>query len=114
LWLRQLPEGRATAGYAVAPSARGRGIAAAALRAATAFGWAIPELHRIELHVEPWNTASVRTAENAGYRREGLLRSHTEIAGRRRDVLLLAAARDPATPHARQVPGRGWHPGPHG
>jgi [ribosomal protein S5]-alanine N-acetyltransferase len=93
LWLRQLPEGRATAGYFVAPSARGRGLAAAALRAVTAFGWTIPRLHRIELHIEPWNTASVRTAENAGYLREGLLRSHTEIAGRRRDMLLFAAVR---------------------
>lgn len=93
LWLRQLPEGRATAGYAIAPGARGRGLAAAALAAVTGFGWGIPELHRIELHIEPWNTASVRTAERAGYLREGLLRSHTDIGGRRRDMLLYAAVR---------------------
>jgi [ribosomal protein S5]-alanine N-acetyltransferase len=93
LWLRGLAEGRATAGYFVAASARGRGIAAAALTAVTAFGWTIPQLHRIELHIEPWNTASVRTAENAGYLSEGLLRSHTEIAGQRRDMLLYAAVR---------------------
>jgi ribosomal-protein-alanine N-acetyltransferase len=94
LWLRQLPEGRATAGYSVAPGDRGRGLAAAALTALTAFGWTIPQLHRIELHIEPGNTASVRTAENAGYLREGLLRSHTGIGGRRRDMLLFAAVRD--------------------
>ena len=93
LWLRQLAEGRATAGYFVAASARGRGLAAAALTALTAFGWTIPTLHRIELHIEPWNAASVRTAEHAGYLREGLLRSHTDIAGRRRDMLLFAAVR---------------------
>jgi ribosomal-protein-alanine N-acetyltransferase len=93
LSLRQLPEGRATAGYAIVPSARGRGLAAAALRAVTDFGWTIPGLHRIELHIEPENIASVRTAEHAGYLREGLLRSHTEIAGRRRDMLLYAAVR---------------------
>ena len=93
LWLRQLAEGRATAGYAVAPGERGRGFAAAALVAVTTFGWTIPQLHRIELHVEPWNTASVRTAERAGYLREGMLRSHTEIAGQRRDMLLFAAVR---------------------
>jgi ribosomal-protein-alanine N-acetyltransferase len=93
LWLRQLAEGRATAGYFVTPGARGRGIAAGALTAVTTFGWTIPQLHRIELHIEPWNTASVRTAENAGYRQEGLLRSHTEIAGQRRDMLLFAAIR---------------------
>jgi ribosomal-protein-alanine N-acetyltransferase len=93
LWLRQLPEGRATAGYSIAPSDRGRGLAAAALTALTAFAWTIPALHRVELHIEPWNTASVRTAESAGYLREGLMRSHTEIGGRRRDMLLLAAVR---------------------
>ena len=53
----------------------------------------IPQLHRVELYVEPWNTASVRTAENAGYEREGLLRSHGEIGGRRLDMLLFAAVR---------------------
>ncbi|WP_138732663.1 GNAT family N-acetyltransferase [Modestobacter excelsi] len=93
LWLRQLPDGRATAGYAITPSARGRGLAAAALVAVTGFGWTIPELHRVELHIEPWNAGSVRTAESAGYVREGLLRRHTEIAGRRRDMLLYAADR---------------------
>ena len=93
LWLRQLSGGRATAGYFVAPGDRGRGLAAMALRALTEFGWTIAPLHRVELHIEPWNAASVRTAENAGYLREGLLRSHTEIGGRRRDMLLFAAVR---------------------
>ncbi len=47
----------------------------------------------MQLFVEPWNEASVRTAERAGYVREGLLRSHQEIGGRRRDMLLFAAVR---------------------
>jgi RimJ/RimL family protein N-acetyltransferase len=37
--------------------------------------------------------AEVRTAERAGYEREGLLRSHQEIGGRRRDMLLYAVVR---------------------
>ena len=93
LWLTELPKGRAEIGYSIMPSARRRGYAAAALTAATAFAWAIPELHRIELHIEPWNTGSVRTAERAGYQREGLLRSYQEIGGQRRDLLLYAAVR---------------------
>jgi ribosomal-protein-alanine N-acetyltransferase len=93
LWLAPLAQGRATAGYSVVPSARGRGIAAAALIVLTSFAWTIPVLHRIELYIEPWNTGSVRTAERAGYEREGLLRSHQEIGGRRRDMLLYAAVR---------------------
>ena len=93
LWLADLDHGRATAGYSVAPSARGRGMGAAALTALTSFGWAIPQLHRIELYIEPWNAGSVKTAERAGFEREGLLRSHQEIGGRRRDMLLYATVR---------------------
>ncbi len=93
LWLVAVPYGRATAGYSVTPSARGRGLAAAALIAVTEFAWTIPALHRIELYIEPWNQGSVRTAERAGYEREGLLRSHQEIGGRRRDMLLYATVR---------------------
>jgi RimJ/RimL family protein N-acetyltransferase len=93
LWVAQLTFGRASAGYSVAPFARGRGIAARALRALTVFGWTLPELFRIELYVESWNTGSVRTAETAGYVREGLLRSHQPIGDRRADMLLYAAVR---------------------
>ncbi|MFE3460099.1 GNAT family N-acetyltransferase [Nocardiopsis aegyptia] len=93
LWLRDLAAGRATVGYAVAPSARGRGVAADALAALTDFGWSFPELFRIEAYIEPWNTASVRTAERVGYVREGLLRGHQAIGGRRCDMLIHAAVR---------------------
>jgi [ribosomal protein S5]-alanine N-acetyltransferase len=93
LWLAPLAQGRATAGYSVIPSARGRGIAAAALIALTSFAWSIPALHRIELYIEPWNVGSIKTAERAGYEREGLLRSHQQIGGRRRDMLLCAIIR---------------------
>ena len=87
-------QGRATAGYSIIPSARGRGLAAAALTALTSFAWTIPALHRIELYIEPWNAGSVKTAERAGFEREGLLRSHQEIGGRRRDMLLYATIRE--------------------
>ncbi|MBO0920923.1 GNAT family N-acetyltransferase [Cellulomonas sp. zg-ZUI222] len=93
LWLADIEHGRATAGYGVAPTERGRGVAARALTALTAFAWTIPELHRIELFIEPWNVASTRTAENAGYEREGLLRSRQVIGGRRVDMLLYSAIR---------------------
>lgn len=94
LWLREIEAGRATAGYAIAPSARRRGIATAALTTLTRFAWVLSELHRVEVYIEPWNTASIRTAQNCGYGREGLLRSHQEIGGIRRDMLLYAAVRD--------------------
>jgi [ribosomal protein S5]-alanine N-acetyltransferase len=51
-------------------------------------------LHRIELYIEPWNVGSIKTAERARFKREGLLRSHQEIGGHRRDMLLYANVRD--------------------
>lgn len=90
LWLPKREQGIATAGYAVAPRARGRGLAAAALRTLTEFAWTDPALHRVELYIEPWNTASVRTAQHCGYRYEVLLPSHLEIGGQRRDMLRYA------------------------
>lgn len=93
LWLQNMSAGRATVGYSVAPAHRGRGIASSALKALTAFTWSIPALHRIELYVEPWNCSSRRVAEASGFQREGLLRSHQEIGGLRRDMLLYATTR---------------------
>lgn len=94
LWVRELPTGRAQIGYGIAPFFRGRGLASDALCAVTSFAWTLPELHRTELYIEPWNTASIKTAERARYLREGLLRSHQEIAGQRHDMLLYSTVRD--------------------
>jgi RimJ/RimL family protein N-acetyltransferase len=69
-------EGRqAEAGYIVAPQARGRGIAARAVRLLT--DWALNELglERVELRITADNTPSIRVAERSGFVREGLLRS---------------------------------------
>lgn len=95
LWLRDMPSGRASAGYSIRPSARGRGLASEALTALTTFAWSIEQLHRVELYIEAWNVGSQRAAERAGYLREGLLRSHQEIGGQRRDMLLYAQVRSP-------------------
>ncbi|MCL2554262.1 MAG: GNAT family N-acetyltransferase [Actinomycetia bacterium] len=90
LRMKDAAEGRASVGYWIVRSARGRGAAAAALRAVT--GWAFDHLgvDRLELYVEPWNTASARTAERAGFQREGLLRSWQRIGGERRDMTMYA------------------------
>lgn len=93
LWLWNLPAGRASVGYSVSPAHRGRGIASSAVKAVTGFAWTIPALHRVELYIEPWNSGSIHVAEAAGYEREGLLRSHQEIGGARRDMLLYATTR---------------------
>ncbi|QNE77753.1 hypothetical protein F0344_26975 [Streptomyces finlayi] len=43
---------------------------------------------------QPWITGSVRTAEAAGFRREGLLRSWQRVGERRRDMLMYASVNE--------------------
>lgn len=88
LWLRNSNHGRASIGYWVGPSHRNRGIASAALDAISQWGLELPDIHRLELYVEPWNEGSWKTAEHCGYMREGLLRSWEEIGGARKDMYM--------------------------
>ncbi|WP_166970158.1 GNAT family N-acetyltransferase [Brevibacterium atlanticum] len=93
LWLHNLPEGQATAGYAIVPSSRRQGFAIEALVALTEFGWSIPPLRQITLLIEPWNIGSIRTAERIGYENNGIVAEQHEIGGTRRDVLSYALER---------------------
>jgi len=92
LWVVPDDPSRMTAGYAVAPQARGRGVAARALRALTGFAWSLPGVTRVELFVEPWNVTSLRTAAAAGYVRETVLHGE-EVRGRTTDLVRLAVSR---------------------
>ena len=47
-------------------------------------------LHRVQANVIPTNTASVRVAEKAGFRREGLGRNYLQINGEWRDHVFFA------------------------
>lgn len=103
LWLRELDVGRGSAGWAVAPRFRERGVATRALRAMLTFAWTLPELHRIEACIEPWNVASVRVARSAGFAYEGTMASHQRIGGRRVDMKLYAVTRPRDALPAREV-----------
>jgi RimJ/RimL family protein N-acetyltransferase len=61
--------------YAVAPSARGFGVAAEAVDALAVALLLEHGFQRVELRVAPGNTASRRVAEKAGFTYEGLLRN---------------------------------------
>jgi ribosomal-protein-alanine N-acetyltransferase len=71
--------------YAVAPGARGFGLAAEAVD-----GLSIALLrqgfHRVEVRVAPGNTASRRVAEKAGFTYEGLLRNAGHVHSGRVDL----------------------------
>jgi RimJ/RimL family protein N-acetyltransferase len=74
-------------GYAVAPHARGRGIATETLRQLS--DWAFARgMERLELHIGHANAGSQRVAERAGYVREGLMRSVYFKDGLREDTEL--------------------------
>jgi [ribosomal protein S5]-alanine N-acetyltransferase len=88
LWLDNIGAGRASVGYWVAAPARGRGAAGHALRTLTFWALGVLRIPRLELYVEPWNEASIRAAERAGFQREGLLRSWQEVGPERRDMLM--------------------------
>ena len=53
LWLRDLPQGRASMGYWLASRHRGRGIARQALGMLSTWGLSLPGLHRLELSIDP-------------------------------------------------------------
>jgi RimJ/RimL family protein N-acetyltransferase len=62
-------------GYGVTRQARGRGIALRSLDLLTR--WCLDELalERLELRIDPVNAGSIKVAERAGYRLEGMLRN---------------------------------------
>ena len=93
LWLSEIESGRASVGYWIVPAARGHGLAAWALRAVVSFAFGELAIPRLHLFVEPWNVASARTAEAAGFRREALLRGWERIDGEQRDAESFALLR---------------------
>ena len=86
--LRDADELRGEVGYLVRASARGRGVASRALRLLAE--WALTErgLARVQLYARLDNPASQRAAEKAGFRREGVIRSHMLIRGERHDAVI--------------------------
>ena len=86
LWLHEIENGRASIGYWIAPSERGRMRAGWALRGAVTFAFETLAIPRLHLFIEPWNIASQRTAEFAGFTQEALLRGWERIGQAQHDA----------------------------
>jgi RimJ/RimL family protein N-acetyltransferase len=86
--LRDAGEGRGQLGYLVAAHARRRGVASRAVRLLAE--WAMTEAGRprVQIFTRVDNTASQRTAEKAGFRREGVLRAYMLLKGERHDAVI--------------------------
>ena len=82
------PASRCVSGYLTAPWARRRGVASRALRLICGFAFEELGLARVEVTIEPENTASRAVALSVGFVEEGLLRSYMPIDGHRRDMLM--------------------------
>ena len=100
LWLHEIDNGRASIGYWLVARARGRGLAGHALRALVAFAFGELAIPRLHLFVEPSNVVSTRTAESAGFCREGTLRGWELIDGEQRDADCYALLRAEWSPPA--------------
>jgi [ribosomal protein S5]-alanine N-acetyltransferase len=88
----QLGEDAKAANLAVSvfPQARGRGIAAKALRLCALWGLADLGLARVAAEAAVDNYASIRAIEKAGFQREGTLRAHCETHGQRHDCVMFS------------------------
>lgn len=89
--MRPLPHQVGRVGYWCAPEYRGNGWTTRALRLFSHHAFGTLGVERLELIVDPANTASQRVATKAGFSLEGLLRSYIRRAGgSRADVLMFS------------------------
>jgi len=76
-------------GLMVAASHRRRGIGRALLEQAVTWAREVG-IHKLELHVFPWNEPAIRLYETFGFEREGLRRDHYARDGEYVDAILMA------------------------
>jgi RimJ/RimL family protein N-acetyltransferase len=79
----------ADVGLMVAQDARRQGVGTALMRAAV--DWARGAgVHKLELHVFPWNEAAIALYEAFGFEREGFRKRHYRRGGEFVDAILMA------------------------
>ncbi len=74
----------------LAPQVRGRGLGRAALRLAGAWLLTSCGLARVEALAEPENEAAIKTAQAAGFVREGVLREYQRKRGKGVDMVIMS------------------------
>ena len=79
---------------AIAPRARGRGLAAPMLRLVIDEAFALPQIQRMELNVYAWNRTAIRTYDRLGFKAEGVRRSSTLVDGERWDAAIMGLLRE--------------------
>jgi methionyl-tRNA formyltransferase/GNAT superfamily N-acetyltransferase len=79
-------------------SQRGQGYGMEAVRLLLEFAFKDLNLHRVYLHVFSTNTAAIRLYENAGFKKEGMLREAAYINGKYVDLAVMGILRDEYEP----------------
>ena len=81
-----LTHGRAEVGYAQAQAYWGHGYIHEALQALLTYAFEEMKLRRIEADADPRNTASIKTLERLGFKKEGFLRERWHVDGEIQDA----------------------------
>jgi len=84
---------RAEIGYGLARDYWGHGYMCEALRALLQYAFEVLNLHRLEADVDPRNSASIRTLERLGFKREGYLRERWHINNEIQDTVFFGLLR---------------------
>lgn len=79
---------------AIAPQARGCGLAVPMLRLVLQEAFAASDIARVELNVYTWNQAAIRTYERLGFRIEGVRRSSARVGNERWDTAIMGLLRE--------------------
>lgn len=94
-----------TLGYWIGQPYSGKGYCTAAVRGMVAFAFDTLKLHRVEAACVPWNIASRRVLEKAGFEAEGRARAYLKINGEWADHLLYGRVDDRHGGGAAEAPG---------
>jgi RimJ/RimL family protein N-acetyltransferase len=76
------------------PGYRDRGYGTDAMQTLCRFGFAMMNLHRIELTVDATNARARHVYRKVGFVEDGLLRDHRFIAGAYRDTVVMSILRN--------------------
>ncbi len=90
LGLNNIGEGRASIGYWLLEKERGKNIAGTCLKALTDWIEINLKIPRLELYVEPWNHASIKTAKSVGFQEEGIMRIWQQVGEERKDMIMMS------------------------
>jgi RimJ/RimL family protein N-acetyltransferase len=104
LWGIDLHNRSAHIGISLRPEFRGRGLAVDAVRVLCEYGFTLRGLRRLGIETLSDNHAMLRTAERAGFAREGVLRQAAWVNGAFLDEVVLGMLVEDWSPKAAPAP----------